>query len=104
MIKIIHLKLEQLVLDNLENNNLTNDWLAKELSVSTRNLYRLLQQLTGQSPNHYIRNIRLAKAYEVLQSKKYATIKEVAASVGFRKTAYFRSLFKEKFECSPSGV
>lgn len=94
----------QLVIENLSDNDLTNDWLAAQLQISRRTLYRLVRKHTEQSPNQYIRSIRLAKAYELLKSGEYATVKEVVAKVGFKKTVYFSRLFMTEFGINPSDV
>ena len=83
---------------------MTNASLAKSLSISDRQLYRIVKELTGVSPNIYIRQIRLQKAYQLLESGEYLTVKEVVANVGFRKAAYFRSLFKAEFGKTPYEV
>lgn len=97
-------QLKQLVIENLGDTNLNNDWLAAQLQISRRTLYRLVREHMEQSPNQYIRSIRLAKAYELLASGQYATVKEVVAKVGFKKTVYFSRLFMVEFGIKPSDV
>ncbi len=97
-------RVNQLILDNLFDSQLTNSFLAEELSISERQLYRMVKELTGLSPNIYIRQIRLEEAYQLLQSGKYYTVKEVVAKVGFQKADYFTRLFKSEFGLTPSEV
>ncbi len=97
-------RVNQLILDNLSRFQLTNSSLAKELSISDRQLYRIVKECTGLSPNLYIRQIRLKEAYQLLQSGKYLTVKEVAAKVGFQKSDYFTRLFKSEFGLTPLEV
>jgi len=97
-------QIKELIENNLADTNVTNDWVAAELMLSTRTLYRIIQNLTGKTPNHYIRSIRLEKAYELLEIQKYSTVKEVVAQIGFKKVDYFSLLFKEKYGFSPVEV
>ncbi|MEZ4885318.1 MAG: helix-turn-helix transcriptional regulator [Chitinophagales bacterium] len=83
-----------LTLKHLSDSNLNNALLAEKLSVSERQFYRMVKNLTGMSPNLYVRHIRLQKAYQFLQSGEYRIVKEVAAKVGFQKAEYFTHLFK----------
>lgn len=94
----------QLVIRNLNDSIMTNAWLAAMMSMSERKLYRIIYRLTGQTPNQYIRNIRLEIAYDMLDSGLYRTVKKVATKVGFRKADYFTQLFKEKYGLTPIKV
>ncbi len=95
---------DDLVIQNLSNPDLTNEQLAARLSISPRKLYRTLQKLTGQSPNHYIRRLRLQKARELLESSYSITVKEVVEQVGFKKRDYFSQLFKAEFGVTPLNI
>lgn len=97
-------RINQLILENLSDFYWTNTTLAAELSISERQLYRIVKELTGMSPNLYIRQIRLKAAYKFLQSGRYLTVKEVAAAVGFQKADYFTRLFKSEFGLTPMEV
>jgi len=96
-------RLNAVVLENLSDCNLTNINLAKKLSISNRQLYRMVQEYTGLSPNHHIRNIRLKRAYKLLELGTL-TVKEVTVHVGFQKTDYFTRLFKAEFGTTPFMV
>jgi len=97
-------QLNQLLLDNISDNSLTNDWLAQELNISERSLYRKVLERTGFSPSRYIRAVRMHKAMELLESGRYTNVKQVVAAVGFIKSTYFSKLFKEAFGRNPSEV
>ncbi len=103
----LHNWLEQfneLLLENLSDPNLTNEEIAKKLEISPRKLYRKIKELTGHTPNHYIRNIRLEKAHDLLSSGNYLTVKEVVPIVGFLKLEYFYRIFKEHHGYPPGEV
>lgn len=92
------------VLDNLQNTNLNNSELAIHFNMSERAFYQKIKKLTGLTPNHYIRTIRLKKANELLKTGEYKLIKEVARQVGFSKVSYFSLLFEKMYGIRPSKI
>lgn len=76
--------------------------IANEMEISRTTLYREVRKLTGQSPNRYIRNIRLTKARKILEAGIYPTVKETAEEVGFRRPEYFSKLFYLEYKVLPS--
>lgn len=101
--EILH-NFEAIVFENLSDYNLTNVKIAAQLFISERKLYRIIYKLTGQSPNLYIRKIKMEQAMNLLLSGKYIKVKEVSIQVGFQKTEYFARLFKQEFGISPSAI
>ncbi len=75
--------------------------LADDLAMSRMQVYRKLKAITGQTPNHVIRSIRLKRAAQLLNTGQF-TIAEVTYQVGFQDLKYFRERFKEEFGLTPS--
>ena len=106
-----HPSMDQLLLDRLNeviDNNLQNEQfsvteLANESGLSKSQLNRRLQTITNQSASQFIREYRLKRAMELLQSKA-ATPTEVAYKVGFGSPSYFSTCFKEFYGYSPGEV
>lgn len=96
--------LNQLLLENLEEPELTNSTLAHRMYMSERAFYRKVKETTGLTPNHYVRVIRLKRAKQLLQSGQYSQVKEVARRVGFLKTSYFSQLFEKAYGQRPSEI
>ena len=71
-----------------------------ETEFSLKNLKKV-KQLTGMTPNDYIRKIRLEKAAELLLTTNM-TAAEVAYKVGFDDQYYFSKSFKRYFGQPPS--
>jgi len=102
-------QLDKEFLDNameIINNELSNpefsiNEFCRMLGMSRTSVYNKLKTLTDQSPNDFIRIIRLNKAKELLESKRY-TIGEVSCMVGFSDPKYFSTCFKKQFGISPS--
>ncbi len=75
--------------------------LAEALQMSRVQLYRKLKALTGQTASGLIREVRLAKAREMLANTPMR-VGEVAGAVGFRDPGYFSRVYRETFSESPS--
>ncbi|MFK7948803.1 MAG: ATP-binding protein [Saprospiraceae bacterium] len=95
--------LSKVVEQNLDNENLTIEDLAKAVTMSRSQLYRKIKALINQSPSEFIRNIRLKAAKQFLEQGK-GNITEVAFMVGFSSQKYFSTKFKEKYGVKPSEV
>jgi len=74
---------------------------AAELKVVDRTLRRKLKALLGQTPQEFIRTLRLKRAAERLL-KSDDTISEVAAQVGILDANHFSRIFKAQFGASPT--
>ena len=66
-------------------------------------LYRKLKSLTNLSGNEFIRNIRLKRAVQLLETESY-TVSEIAYKVGFNDPSYFTRIFKKEYGKSPSEM
>lgn len=86
---------------HLNDPGLTTDLIAQEVGLSRVHLYRKLKELTNQSARDYVRNIRLAKAAELLAEKKVA-VSEVSDLVGFSNPNNFATAFRELYGMTPT--
>ncbi len=86
----------------LADTQFTMEWVASEAGLSLRQFTRRLKQLTGLTPNLYLREMRLQVAKDYLYQGKFATIKETSYAVGFSDTKYFSRLFQQRFGLQPS--
>ena len=90
----------QLVLDNLSNTDFNIDRLCRELAMSRTLCYGKLKTLTGQSPQDFIRLIRLEQAALFLRQGQ--SVLDVSIKAGFVNVKYFSTVFKKQFGVSPS--
>ncbi len=74
---------------------------AEAMSMTSVQLRRKLKALTDQTVTVFMRNYRLEKAAELLQSRA-GTVSEIAYRVGFESLPYFSKVFQERFGKSPS--
>ena len=77
------------------------DALAAELGLSRRQLQRKLRDTSNISPSEFIRDMRLERAAQLLESD-VGTVSEIAYKVGFSKPSHFSELFRKKFGKSPT--
>ncbi len=98
--KFLQLAIE-VVEKHMANIDFTVENLENEMALSKMQLYRKMKALIDQTPNEFIRNIRLKRA-AVLISRRSGTISEVAYEVGFNNLSYFAKCFKEMYGVTPS--
>lgn len=95
-------KVESLYLKYMNDSRLSTDFIAEKVFLSGRQFHRRLKQLTGLSPNQYLREIRLNQARQHLEIGKFATVRETCLAVGFSDVRYFAKIYRERFGRSPS--
>jgi AraC-like DNA-binding protein len=76
--------------------------LARRVGKSKSQLYRKLTSLTGYSPKELLRDFRLRKASELLETRR-GNVTEVAFEAGFSSAAYFSKSFQDRFGILPSA-
>ncbi|TXF88052.1 response regulator [Neolewinella aurantiaca] len=91
----------KLVEDNIENPELSVQFLAHEIGMSRANLYRKLKSIVNDTPVSFIKKIRLDRARKILKMNKFY-VSEVAYMCGFSSRKYFTRCFQKAFGCSPS--
>ncbi|MBZ0326488.1 MAG: response regulator [Altibacter sp.] len=96
--------IEAIVIENLSNEDFKIDSLAAGVNYSQRQLTRILKQYTGMTPVQFILEIRLQKAYQLLQQRTFFTLSEVRYDVGILSSPYFNKKFKERFGIAPSEL
>ena len=88
--------------EHLADPEFTIDKLCQEIAMSRTLVYGKLKALTGQSPNEFIRVIRLRRAKELLEAG--LSIADTAARTGFSDAKYFSTVYKKYYGISPSKV
>lgn len=93
-------RVNTIIENNIENENFTVDFLAKEIGFSRSQLHRKLKQISNHSTSEYITIVKIRKATTLLSSKKY-NIDEVAFKAGFNSHSYFTKCFKKVHHQTP---
>ncbi len=86
---------------HIENTNFNVIQFASELAVSRPLLFTKLKAITNQTPNNFIKSIRLKRAAQLLKQRKI-NVSEVAYKVGFKDPRYFSKCFQKEFQQTPS--
>lgn len=98
---LIH-TLKDYISANLNNSQLGVLNLSEVVSISERQLTRLVKKSIGLTPANLIREIRLAEARQLLEGRLYRSVSEVSRVVGFEKPSYFSKVYFERFGKKPS--
>ena len=77
--------------------------LAAEMLISESQLLVKMKQITGLTPNEFIREIKLQKARVLLENNAKSTIAEVAYTVGFNTPGYFSTVYEKRFGKRPAA-
>lgn len=76
------------------------DELAAALDTSERTLMRRFRLSLGETPLHYLQQLRLHAARRMLETTSLG-LKQIVAEVGYTDESTFRRLFKRELHCSP---
>ena len=90
----------RLIEEHLEDPELNVQKLAELSGLNSKQVYRKLKLLTGNTAVDYIKSIRLKKAAMLLSQKKF-TVAEVMYMVGFSTHSYFAKCFMDKYGKTP---
>jgi signal transduction histidine kinase/ligand-binding sensor domain-containing protein/DNA-binding response OmpR family regulator len=94
-------KLLEIVESSLNEPEFNIDDVAESLGMSRSAFYRKFKSLTDTAPIDFVRDTRLKKAKEIMDSGE-DNISIVGYSVGFNSPKYFTMCFKKKYSQTPS--
>jgi signal transduction histidine kinase/ligand-binding sensor domain-containing protein/DNA-binding response OmpR family regulator len=92
-----------IIKQNLTNTEFRTKNIYRETGMGRSKFYDKIKGLTGLSPIDFIKEYRLNKALQLINTGKY-NISETALMTGFSDAGYFSKCFKEHFGKSPSAV
>lgn len=88
-------------IEQFYNKTIHIEDIAGTIGLSADYFSRLFKQFTGLAPMEYMKNVRLAKAAELLKNPGI-TVSQVAQEVGIDDPSYFTRQFKQVLGISPS--
>ena len=94
-------RLNQIIDEHLSDPDLTVENLGSMLQLSRTQIFRRVKAITGLGPLEYIRERRLIRADELLQTTD-KTIQQVALEFCFNSPGYFSKCYKDYFGHLPS--
>jgi len=87
------------------NDNIKSDLhaniISKRFELSVSSLQHLFKKYEGQSYHHYLEDIRMTKAFELI-TKEGKRINEAMYATGYHNRVTFNIAFKRKFSYPPS--
>lgn len=97
-------RLKDLIANSPVNTPFDNKQMAQSLGISERDLFRKVKEITGLTPQKYLRKHRLNQAMLFLNAGKYRTVKETCYAVGYSNASYFVSQFEKEFGKKPLQI
>lgn len=97
-------RLNTVIDEQLKQQKIDNQQLARLMNVSERQFFRKMKQATDRTPRQYLRQYRLQKAMNYLEKGEYQTVNEVAYAVGYINVGYFITQFEQLFGKRPLQV
>lgn len=98
--KDIILNITKIIYDNIDNDELSMDFIANETAISKMQLYRKIKEITKKTPTEFIRSIRMMHAEKILKTTN-KTIQEIMYESGFNNKTYFYREFLKKHNKTP---
>ena len=102
--KDVLVRLEQVVIDRIDDENLSVYHLADAMAASERQVYRLVKKITGLTPYEYVTDVRLKYADYLIRKGKVRNATEAANNIGIRNVTAFKRQFEKKFGMDPAGL
>jgi AraC-like DNA-binding protein len=96
LLELLFNKLEE----QWQNPDFTVGEFCHSLAMSQSQLYRKTIELTGKSPNVFLKEFRLEKAKELLNKQRY-NISQITFDAGFTSPSYFTKCFKNTYGLLP---
>ena len=94
-------KVMEFMEEQMDNAELTIDEFAEKLMLSRTIFYRKLKSIIGLTPVDFIREIRIKRAVQLIDSSEY-NFSQVAYMTGFNDPKYFSKCFKKVIGITPS--
>ncbi|GAB4029251.1 hypothetical protein GCM10028774_00520 [Spirosoma jeollabukense] len=85
---------------NLEDPSVNVNWLADQLAINRKTLYRKVERFIQLTPTDLISQFRLRKAAELLRIGYSVT--QTATLTGFKSSSHFTTVFKEFYQQTPT--
>ena len=95
-------QLEQTILENIHQLDLTIEDIAKQMNISIPHLFRKIKAITGMTPKRFVDEVRYWEARRLLEENKVESVKSLAFNIGLKSVKNFSSNYKKRFGVSPS--
>ncbi len=86
---------------NMDNNELMIDDMVSEMALGRTVFFNKLKSLTGLSPVEFVREVRVKRAAQLLETGQY-NVTEITYMVGMNDSRYFSKCFKAMYGMTPT--
>lgn len=93
-------KVKHLIIEQIDNPDLTVLVLADAMAASERKVYRMIKKLTNLTPHEYIKEIRWHYLEKLVKNKSLKNPTEAAKSIGMKNVTNFKKQFHKRFNRS----
>jgi DNA-binding response OmpR family regulator len=94
-------RINEVILENIDNADLSVDDIAKVMNISRPTLYRKIHVLSDMTPNELINMTRYKRAAEYLATGNYK-VYEIIHMLGFSSQANFTRTFHKRMGMTPT--
>lgn len=94
-------KLNQTIIENIDNTELDIPYICKQIGMSRASLYNKLKAITDMGANDYINKIRIEQAMKLIKESDL-NFNEISDKVGFTSARYFSTSFKQYTGLTPT--
>ena len=84
------------------SRDLSLNSLAREAGYSSAHFLRMFHASTGSTPHHFLLELRLQRAKQLLMHDHQLSIVIIAGMCGFSTQSHFTSMFRQKFGVTPA--
>lgn len=94
-------KLKEFIVENIQNENLSQSFIAEKFNTSKSSLYRKIKSHTGMTPSEFITEVRLLQARRITENNPSILLKQLITEVGFHHVSHFSKIYAERFGSKP---
>lgn len=94
-------KVMETIEKNIDNGDLMVEDIASEVNMSRSVFFKKLKTLTGLSPIEFLRDIRMKRAAQLIETGEYS-MAQIAYMVGLNDSHYFSKCFKQQYGLTPT--
>ncbi|MEQ8240657.1 MAG: response regulator, partial [Cyclobacteriaceae bacterium] len=88
---------EELIMDKIDDPNLSVLDLCETMAASERQVYRLIKRITHLTPHEYITEVKMKYVDLLIRKNKVKTSTEAAKSIGLKNVTTFTRQYEKRF-------
>lgn len=93
-------KVTAIIKANMNQEGLRPEFIAEQLHMNTRSLYRRFKKISDMTPSDYIKDCKLSYAAQLLVTTNMS-VQEILYAIGNTNKSYFYKEFSRKYQVTP---